>query len=102
MAEPSRVAASLTRLNEPPERLTERDRRHRETGEGPRVGSTPPAERQRVRTSLLEDEVVLPQVVDVWLASWELEAEFRQLDSTAPGYWDAGARWIRATCLRPD
>jgi hypothetical protein len=92
----------MTRLNMPPERSTERDRRHPENGEGRDAGPTASAERERVRIRLLEDEVVLPQLIDVWLASWDLEAEFRRLDSSAPGYWEAGARWIRAKSIRPD
>jgi hypothetical protein len=92
----------MTRLNEPPQRPTEPDRRHPQKGNGPEVGRTPPAGRERVRIRLLEDGVVLPQLVDVWLASWELEAESRRLDSSTPDYWEAGAGWIRAKSVRPD
>ena len=92
----------MTRLNGPPPRFTEPEPRHAEKDAGPEVGLTAPAARERVRIRLLEDGVVLAQLIDVWLASWELEAESRGLDSSTPGYWEDGAGWIRARSVRPD
>ena len=92
----------MTRLKDPPQRTPGRERPTQRAAVQADSEFFAPAAREAVRIRLLEDDVVLPQLVDVWLASWELEAEYRRLDSSTQGYWETGSRWIRAKTLRPD
>jgi hypothetical protein len=50
--------------------------------------------RAAIRNRLLDEFRVPTDLVDVWLAAWEIEAVERGLHRTTGAYWDGAVEWI--------
>jgi hypothetical protein len=52
------------------------------------------ARRDAIRNRLIDQERIPPELVELWIRAWELEAGDRGLDRLTAAFWDGAGEWI--------
>lgn len=52
------------------------------------------ARRAATRNRLIDEDRMPPDLVDVWIAAWEVEAADRGLERHSAAFWEGARDWI--------